>query len=263
MYPEEVRGPAGSFGESAVDEPMKILLIEDDPETERVLEDILSRESWNIINRTRGVEGVEAARLMAPDLIVLDCILPDIDGIEVCRRLKRDPLTRETPIIMISAEGREADVVLGLGMGADDYICKPYRPLELVARAKAVIRRKSAGGQVADGDRLVRGGLVIDSVRHEITLDDTPVHLTATEFRLLHLLASQPGRAFTRGQILNLVVAVGDNVVPRNIDVHVRSIRQKLGIHADMIETIQGIGYRFADPRETAAAKERSRPKED
>ncbi|MBI4862233.1 MAG: response regulator transcription factor [Candidatus Riflebacteria bacterium] len=241
---------------------MKILLIENEPDTATVLGEILSRESWKIINRTRGVDGVEAARLVAPDLIVLDCVLPDIDGIEVCRRLKRDPLTSETPIIMISAEGRESDVALGLGMGVDDYLCKPYRPLELVARAKAVIRRKLAGRQASDADRLVRGGLVIDSVRHDVTLDGRPVHLTATEFRVLHLLASQPGRAFTRGQMLNHVVAVGDNVVPRNIDVHVRSIRHKLGVHAHMIETIQGVGYRFADPYEPAAAREKSGPME-
>jgi DNA-binding response OmpR family regulator len=166
----------------------------------------------------------------------------------VCRQLRADPATAGTALIMVTAKGEESDVVLGLGLGADDYVSKPFKPKELVARVRAVLRRTRDSGERVDEQRVVLAGpLRIDPTRHRATLDGDDLPLTATEFRILHYLASRPGRVFTRDQILS--ASVGPNVVvlERNIDVHIRSIRRKLGSRRDLIETVRSIGYRFAE----------------
>ena len=173
-------------------------------------------------------------------------MLPGIDGLSICQQLKSDPITRNISIIIVSAKGEESDVVIGLGLGADDYIAKPFSPRELLARVKAVLRR-SPRQEGQHKDRIQIKELMIDTVRHEVSISDVQVKLTATEFKLLFQLASQPGRAFTREQLLNRVVGDGVIVVDRNIDVHIRSVRKKLGNYSQMIETIRGVGYRFKE----------------
>ena len=225
----------------------KIVVIEDEPDIQELIEYNLNREGFQVVVASTGDEGVRTAVREAPDLILLDLLLPGLDGLEVCRKLKSDPVTQAIPIIMVSAKGEESDIVLGLGVGADDYITKPFRPKELIARVKAVLRRGQRQEEENDGERLVRGDLVIDAVRHEVRVAGKPVVLTATEFRLIHLLASHPGRVFTRDPLVTRVIGGGAAVIDRNIDVHVRSIRKKLGEERDLIGTIRGVGYRFQD----------------
>ena len=225
----------------------KIVVIEDEPDIQELIDYNLNREGFQVVVASTGDEGVRTAVREAPDLILLDLLLPGLDGLEVCRKLKTDPVTQAIPIIMVSAKGEESDIVLGLGVGADDYITKPFRPKELIARVKAVLRRGQRQEEESDGERLVRGDLVIDAVRHEVRIQGKMVVLTATEFRLIHLLASHPGRVFTRDQLVSRVIGGGAAVIDRNIDVHIRSIRKKLGEERDLIGTIRGVGYRFQD----------------
>ena len=192
------------------------------------------------------MDGLSLVRNQSPALVLLDLMLPGIDGLSICQQLKSDPITRDIPIIIVSAKGEESDVVIGLGLGADDYIAKPFSPRELLARVKAVLRR-SPRQEDQHKDRLQIKGLMIDTVRHEVSISDVQIKLTATEFKLLFQLASQPGRAFSREQLLNRVVGDGVIVVDRNIDVHIRSVRKKLGDYSQMIETIRGVGYRFKE----------------
>ena len=225
----------------------KILIVEDEVDILEVIEYNLSREGFRVLSSREGDEGVRIARRDAPDLVLLDLMLPGLDGLEVCRRLKTDPVTSDIPIIMVTAKGEESDVVLGLGIGADDYVTKPFGPKELVARVKAVIRRRPMTAKSGTEERIVIGNLVIDVSRHEVLLDSQPLALTPTELRLLYLLATQPGRVFTRDQLLSRVIGDGAFVIGRNIDVHVRGIRSKLGQYRDMIETVRGVGYRLRD----------------
>jgi two-component system phosphate regulon response regulator PhoB len=176
-------------------------------------------------------------------------MLPGLEGTEVCRLLKQDPETHSIPVIMVTAKSEESDIVLGLGIGADDYICKPFSPKELVARVKAVLRRGRLKEETVSAHRITRAGLVIDADRHEVLVDDEPVYFTATEFRMLHFLASHPGRAFTRDHLLSRVMGEDVMIYDRNIDVHIKSIRRKLGEHRALVETVRGIGYRFKDDR--------------
>lgn len=225
----------------------KIVVIEDEPDILEVIEYNLEREGFAVSSANNGDDGLKVILREAPELVLLDLLLPGLDGIEICRKLKVDPMTQGIPIIMVSAKGEESDIVLGLGVGADDYITKPFRPKELIARVKAVLRRGALKDEESEGDRLVRGPLVIDSMRHEVRVDGDPVSFTATEFRLLHLLASHPGRVFTRDQLVSRVIGGGAAVIDRNIDVHIRAIRKKLDDHRHLIGTIRGVGYRFQD----------------
>jgi DNA-binding response OmpR family regulator len=200
-----------------------------------------------VVSSESGEDGLEKVESAAPDLILLDLMLPEIDGIELCRRLKSDPLTAGIPIIMVTAKGEESDVVLGLGVGADDYVTKPFSPKELIARVKAVLRRGKLRVDTERKDRIVRDGVVVDIKRHEVRVDGESVSFTATELRLLHFLASHPGRVFTRDHLLSRVIGEDAIVIDRNIDVHVRAIRKKLGAHRDLIETVRGVGYRFRE----------------
>jgi len=228
----------------------KIVVIEDEPDIGEVIEHNLKREGYRVSRTADGEAGWDLIRQKAPDLVLLDLMLPGLDGIELCRRLKADPVTSEIAVIMVTAKGEESDVVLGLGVGADDYVCKPFSPKELLARVRAVLRRTRgprAGG--APRDRIVREGLAIDRLKHEVSVDGHPVSFTATEFRLLYSLASHPGRVFTRDQLLSRVIGESAAVIDRNIDVHVRAVRKKLGPYRELVETVRGVGYRFRDER--------------
>ena len=192
-----------------------------------------------------GEEGLALIKKEVPDLVLLDLMLPGLDGIEICRKLKTDYSTRSIPIIMVTAKGEESDIVLGLGMGADDYMVKPFRPRELMARIRSVLRR---GDFIEEGEGLVSiYELVIDINRHEVKLEGKKIVLTAMEFKLLHFLASHPGQVFTRENLLNHVSSDDTFIIDRNIDVHIRSIRKKLNKHRELIETIHRVGYRFRD----------------
>ncbi|XOV88703.1 MAG: response regulator [Pseudomonadota bacterium] len=224
----------------------KVVIIEDEPDIVEVIGYNLKREGFQVASSGRGDEGLNLVRNLSPSLVILDLMLPGMDGLTVCQQLKSDPITRDVPIIIVSAKGEESDVVIGLGLGADDYLAKPFSPRELLARVKAVLRR----GRIREEqhkERIVIKDLLIDLARHEVRVSGELIKLTATEFKILYQLASQPGRAFTREQLLNRVVGEGVVVVDRNIDVHIRAVRKKLGPYSQMIQTIRGVGYRFVE----------------
>ena len=223
----------------------KIIVVEDEPDLVDVVTYNLKREGYLVLAAQRGDEGLNLIRSERPDLVLLDLMLPGMDGLSICRQMKSDGSLSEIPIIIASAKGEESDVVIGLEMGADDYLAKPFSPRELLARIKAVLRRGVPRDVIRE--RLVIRGLVIDSGKHEVRIEDEIVSLTSTEFKLLHHLASSKGRAFSREQLLNKVVGMGVVVVDRNIDVHIRAVRKKLGNHSNMIQTIRGVGYRFVE----------------
>jgi len=224
-----------------------ITLIEDEPDIQEIIAYNLKREGYQVSSALNGEEGLDLIDRKKPDLILLDLMLPGIDGLEVCRRLRSRPETQDIPIIMVSAKGEETDVVLGLGLGADDYIAKPFSPKELIARVKAVLRRSKIQTHISSEDKIAHGNLVIEPSKHKVSLAGKEIIFTASEFKMLATLANSPGRVYTREQLINH--SLGENVVlvDRNIDVHIRAIRKKLGEENNFIETIRGIGYRFSD----------------
>lgn len=223
-----------------------ILVIEDERDIVEVIEYNLEREGYLVLSATNGEKGLDIARTKRPAAVVLDLMLPGLDGIEVAKRLRQDPTTREIAILMLTAKSEESDVILGLGVGADDYITKPFKMKELVARVKAVLRRGPLQDEGPTGQRLDLDGLVIDKAKYQVLVDGTDVQLTLTEFKLLATLASAPGRVFTRELLLQKIQ--GEAFIDeRNIDVHVRSIRKKLGEENDYIVTVRGVGYKFKE----------------
>jgi DNA-binding response OmpR family regulator len=226
----------------------KILVIEDEADILEVIQYNLTREGYRVSTSRNGDDGLVCAKRDAPDLVVLDLMLPGLDGLEVCRRMQADPITASIPIIMVTAKGEESDIVIGLQLGADDYVSKPFSPKELTARIKAVLRRGPLKQEQNGNQRIVRDGLVVDAEKHQVLVDGEAQVFTATELRLLHFLAAHPGRVFARDQLLSRVIGDHAVVIDRNIDVHIGAIRRKLGPYRDMVETIRGVGYRFLDP---------------
>ena len=224
----------------------KIVVIEDEPDIVEVISYNLKNEGYRVLSVDRGDEGINLIRDQSPSLVILDLMLPGMDGLSVCQQLKSDPIVRDIPIIITSAKSEETDIVIGLELGADDYLTKPFSPRELLARVKAVLRRGTVKANES-GERIVLQNLIIDAARHEVRVNHMAVDLTATEFKILHQMATQPGRVFTREQLLNRVVDMGVVVIERNIDVHIRSVRKKLGDAAQLIQTIRGVGYRVVD----------------
>ena len=228
----------------------KIVVVEDEADILEVIEYNLSKEGYEICSALDGKKGLTLIKNEIPDLVLLDLMLPNLDGIEICRKLKADNTTQSISIIMVTAKGEESDIILGLGMGADDYVTKPFSPKELVARVKSVLRRGPLRDDSAQ-EQISRDGLVIDISRHEVLLENKKITLTAMEFRLLHFLASHPGRVFTRDDLLSHVSSESAFIIDRNIDVHIRAIRKKLDKHRDLIETIHRVGYRFRDKEDS------------
>jgi two-component system phosphate regulon response regulator PhoB len=195
-----------------------------------------------------GGSGLELAKKERPNLIILDLMLPQIDGKDVCRALKSNPLTQSIPILMLTAKAEEVDRVIGFELGADDYVTKPFSPRELVLRVKAILRRKEAP---QEGEKVLRiGDLLIDIDRHRVSIKDKPIRLTSTEFKLLFELASRRGRVQTREHLLDKVWGYTYEGYARTVDTHIRRLREKLGPFGDYIETIRGMGYRFQEEKE-------------
>lgn len=223
-----------------------ILVIEDEEDIQELLRYNLQREGYRVSLAASGERGYQLICSEKPDLVVLDLMLPGMDGLEVCRRVKQDVAVRHIPLVMASAKGEESDVVVGLELGADDYLTKPFSPKVLVARIKTVLRRK-AREVLNEECVLVREELTLDPVRMLVKVSDVSVDLTATEYRVLHFLARRPGWVFTRQQIVDSVKGEDYPVTERSVDVQLVGLRKKLGSAADMIETVRGIGYRFRE----------------
>ncbi len=227
----------------------KILIIDDDRPMADALAATLEREGFEVSVAHDGQSGLRRAEVTLPDLIVLDLILPDLPGLEVCRSLRAGAQTRVIPIIMATVKAEEHDELVGLAMGADDYVAKPFRMKVLVERIKRLLSRAVVQQDARSGMISESRGLVIDRYRHLATYQGQELQLTPAEYRLLEALIRQPGRAFSRHELID--VALGDNtiVLVRTIDVHIKGLRKKLGAGAELIETIRGIGYRFQGPR--------------
>jgi len=221
----------------------RILVIEDEPDIAEVLQYNLEKEGFDVETARRGDTGFDAVRRDNPDLILLDLMLPGIDGLELTRMLKRDPVTSRLPIVMLTARGEEVDRIVGLELGADDYISKPFSPREVVLRVKAVLRRFQQEESAAE--RIDLGGIELDISGHQLRVRGKEVPLTATEFRLLRLLLERCGRVQTRGQLLSDVWGYAEDIDSRTVDTHIRRLRRKLGPEAERIETVIGVGYRL------------------
>lgn len=230
-----------------------ILIIED----ERAIVDVLTynfrKEGFEVLTATDGQDGLRRAQASLPDLVVLDLMLPVIEGLEVCRQLRTGTRTKEIPILMLTARSEEVDEIVGFQMGADDYVTKPFKMKPLIQRIKSLLRRRDK--VEATGDTVSLQGIDIDRTQHRVTVDGVESKLTPTEFRLLWSLMRQPGRAFSRHELMEACRGEDALVLERTIDVHVKSLRQKIGDKAALIETVRGVGYRFREEA-TAGATE-------
>jgi len=226
-----------------------ILVVEDEREIQELVAYNLAKEGYRVTALGTGEEALQAVGSARPDLVLLDLMLPGVDGLEVARRLKTDPATRDLPIIILSAKGEEADVVSGLELGAEDYIRKPFSLRVLIARIRVVLRRATQT-PLDPAAPVTVGGLVIHPGRHEVLLNGTPVSLTRTEFRVLHALAGRPGWVFTRCQIADAIHEGDGLVTDRSVDVQMVGLRRKLGAAGSRIETVRGVGYRLREQEE-------------
>ena len=224
----------------------RILVVDDEEDLLELVNYNLSREGYRVETVATGEAALAAARRHLPDLIVLDLLLPNVDGLEVCRLLKSDPQTKAIPVIMLTAKSEESDMVTGLELGADDYMTKPFSPRVLLARIKAMLRRK-AKPSANDEDAIRVRELLIHPGRHEVMIDGKPLDLTFTEFRLLQFLAKKPGWAYSRAQIVDAVKGEDYPVTERSVDVQVAGLRKKLGNFGHYVETVRGVGYRFKE----------------
>jgi len=224
-----------------------LLVIEDDPDIVELVRYNLEREGFRVLVVTDGEKGLAEATRLQPDLVLLDLMLPGLDGLEVCRRLRAMDSTRGIPVLVLTAKGEESDVVVGLEMGADDYLTKPFSPRELIARVRALLRRAQRTGDESSKHRVELPGLVLDLTRYEVLHEGDPVPLTRAEFRLLWTLAQRPGRVYSRNELVDEITAGEALIVDRNVDVHVSSIRKKLGNAGKLIATVRGVGYKCMD----------------
>jgi DNA-binding response OmpR family regulator len=224
-----------------------VLVIEDEADIAEIVQYNLEREGFAVHLARDGEAGLREARLRKPSAIVLDLMLPGLDGLDVCRQLRARDDTRDMPIVMLTAKGEESDVVLGLGVGADDYLAKPFSPKELTARIRAVLRRSKARQESKAQTRIVRDQLTLDSERFEAAVDGQPIVLTRAEFRLLWALCQRPGRVLTRNELADAITASEAIILDRNVDVHVSAVRRKLGTAEELIVTVRGVGYKCRD----------------
>ena len=221
-----------------------VFVVEDEEDILDLIRHHLSKEGYAVSTSTNGAEAVRAILRKPPDLVLLDLMLPGMNGLDVCRRLTREPKTADVPILMVTAKDEESDVVAGLELGADDYVVKPFRMKELVARVRAALRRQKP--TAVDADAPVRAlDVEITPGKHEVLVGGKPVEMTFSELRILHLLASRPGWVLTRDQIVDAVRGEDYAVTDRAVDVQIVGIRRKLGDRADYVETVRGVGYRF------------------
>ncbi|MBI4308707.1 MAG: response regulator transcription factor [Candidatus Omnitrophica bacterium] len=226
----------------------RILVIEDDRDISELICYNLARDGYDVSLVFDGLQAFDFAAKIRPDLIILDLMLPGMDGLDICRQLKSDDQLKSIPVIMLTAKSEEADMIVGLQMGADDYIAKPFSPRVLAARIKAMMRRyyKAEPLNAADHER-VYGDLTIDLLKRKVTYQGNSLEFTAMEFNILEFLSRSPGRVYTREQILDVVWKDGKFIVDRAVDVHVRGLRKKLGKARHYIETVRGTGYRFKE----------------
>jgi DNA-binding response OmpR family regulator len=223
----------------------KILVVEDEPEAIELLEFNLKQAGFDVVSASDGAGGLKKARDVLPSLIILDIMLPEMDGLEVCKVLRRTPSTSRTPIIMLTAKAAEIDRVLGLELGADDYLTKPFSPRELILRVKNLLQRTRDEPQ----DQLKFGDLLIDVPRHFVSWRGKAMDLTATEFKLLTVLAQRQGRVQSRERLLRDVWDYNSMIDTRTVDTHMRRLREKLGPAAKFLDTVHGVGYRFLNAR--------------
>jgi two-component system alkaline phosphatase synthesis response regulator PhoP len=226
-----------------------VLAIDDEKDLIDLVRYNLEKEGFQVRGALDGETGLAMALQERPDVVLVDLMLPGLDGLEVCRRLRADSRTASIPLIMLTAKSGESDRVVGLELGADDYITKPFSTRELTARVRALLRRTA--GHPEPPALLRCGGLAIDLDRCAVTCGGKPVELTATEFRLLHFLASRPGRVFSRGELIDHVLGRDVEVIDRTVDVHVMAVRKKLGKCGELVETVRGFGYRFREEEDS------------
>ncbi len=225
----------------------RILVVEDDEDILQLLRFTLEAAGFEVVTAATGRDGLESAQRHVPGLVLLDLMLPGMSGFDVCRELKRTPTTEHVPVIMLTARGEEVDRIVGLELGADDYVIKPFSPRELVLRIRAVLKRVTGAQEPAPRGQWNVDGLFLDEEAHRVEVDGEEALLTATEFRLLAELVRNRGRVRTRDQLLNTVWGYEFEGYARTVDTHVRRLRQKIGRFAAMIETIRGVGYRFKE----------------
>jgi two-component system phosphate regulon response regulator PhoB len=225
---------------------MRILVVDDEPDILELVQYNLTREHYDVVCVESGEEALAQVHATPPDLIVLDLMLPGVHGLDVCRMLKRHPRTAAIPVVILTARGEDADIVAGLELGADDYLTKPFSPRVLLARIRAVLRRQHSAPVAADAV-LTHDELVLHPGRHAVLVQGQPVVLTPMEFRMLHVLAQRPGWVFTRNQLIAAAQGEDVSVTERSVDVHIVSLRRKLGAWGDAIETIRGVGYRLQE----------------
>jgi len=222
----------------------KILIVEDEKDIVEMIEYNLKKEGYTTLAVLNGSDAMPSAKRERPDLVILDLMLPDIDGFEICKRLKNNELTGHIPIIMLTAKSQEVDKVAGLELGADDYMTKPFSPRELTARIKAVLRRGDPG---LVPKKIEKGIILIDSVKYKVFVSKKEIPLTRTEFKLLEFMAQRPGVMLSRDRLLDGVFGYDSEVYDRTVDAHIKSLRKKLGEARDYIETVRGAGYRFKE----------------
>ena len=225
----------------------KVTIIEDDPDIAGLVEHYLAAEGFKVTHARDGIDGLKRVKAAPPDLVVLDLMLPGLDGLDVCKALRAAPATSSLPILMLTAKGEESDKVIGLELGADDYLTKPFSPKELVARVKSLLRRKARQEPVVPVYTYKE--LKLDQERHEVTFKGKDVQLTAKEFALLQQLLENPGRVLTRQTLLDRVWGYQSDVTTRTVDVHIRRLREKIPMLADMIVTVKSLGYKLKDLR--------------
>jgi two-component system phosphate regulon response regulator PhoB len=223
----------------------KVLVIEDDRALAEVLTYNLKQAGYEVLLATDGQDGLLKAQVKSPDIVLLDLMLPVVDGLDVCRRLRAGAATKDLLIVMLTAKAEESDELVGFSLGADDYVTKPFSVKVLLERIKALRRRRQVEG-ITD-EVTSKLGVIVDRRRHQATAEGKPLELTRSEFRLLDTLIRQPGRVFHRSELIDAALGEDTMVMERTIDVHIRALRRKLSAHADVIETVRGVGYRFRD----------------
>jgi len=225
----------------------KLLIVEDDTDIRELIKHTMVKEGYEVVATAQGEEGLNLAQRGTFDLVLLDLMLPGMDGLEVCRRLRSNPELRKTGVLIITAKDDEVDVVTGLELGADDYLVKPFSVRVLLARVRALLRRMREDSVDTDERPINLGTLRIDPSRHEVSVKEKHIELTLAEFRILQSLAKRPGRVLTRNQLLDLALGQDHYVLDRTIDVHVSALRRKLGDAGRQVETVRGVGYRLKD----------------